>query len=208
MITALDYAEKAVNAQSAAIAVENYIKILIQTEKLESAIANANRFIESSQGNERGLELKTIALIKLKNFQDAEKSALKLIKKDPFNTRYLMYFGLIHSSLLNFEKADYYLSRAADRRTPDRLPIYLSLINNSINAEFDKKTSIYMERIFKIFTIHDIRQKIAAIQNETYPVFVISIQEIETRLNLYLEELIRTKKGNADEVLEEGRIDN
>jgi hypothetical protein len=65
-----------------------------------------------------------------------------------------------------------------------------------------------MERIFKIFTIHDIRQKIAAIQNETYPVFVISIQEIETRLNLYLEELIRTKKGNADEVLEEGRIDN
>jgi tetratricopeptide (TPR) repeat protein len=208
MIAALDYAEKAVNAQSADIAVENYIKILIQTEKLESAIANANRFIESSQGNERGLELKTIALIKMENFQDAEKSALKLIKKDPFNTRYLMYFGLIHSSLLNFEKADYYLSRAADRRTPDRLPIYLSLINNSINAGFERKTFTYMERIFKIFTIHDIRQKIAAIQNETYPVFVISIQEIETRLNLYLEELIRAKKGNADEVLEEGRIDN
>jgi protein O-mannosyl-transferase len=190
MDTALKYAEKAVTALSADIAVENLITTLIKVEKLESALANANQYIENRTKNKKGTELKTIVLIKLGYFQKAENSALQLFKKDPFNGKYIMYFGLVHSALANFEKADYYLYKVANRRTLDRLPIYLSLINNSINAGFEEKTKAYIEQMFQMFSIYDIKNTIKSIQDEKYPIFLISFPEIEPQIDLYVEDIL------------------
>jgi tetratricopeptide (TPR) repeat protein len=191
MNTAVVYAEKAVREQSADIALENYIATLINTNQLESALENANRFIKNRAENKKALELKTIALIKLGYFQEAEKTALLLFKKDPFNVNYIMYFGLIHSALQNFGKADYYLSKAADMKTPYRLSIYLSLINCTINADFEKKTKTYMDQMLHLFTFNDIQNKLKTIYNEKYPVFLIEFPEIETRINRYVEEKLK-----------------
>jgi tetratricopeptide (TPR) repeat protein len=201
MDSALMYAEKAINAQSADIAVENYIATLINAGRLEPALENANKFIETRPKNKKGLELKTIALIKLKYLQQAEKSALQLFKRDPFNGKYIMYFGIVHSALENFEKADFYLDRAAIMRSPDRLPIHLSLINNSINAGFEKKTKAYIERMFQMFSIHDIKNTMKNIKDEKYPVFLISIPEIELQIESYIDEILKT--GMTDEKIDE-----
>jgi protein O-mannosyl-transferase len=209
MGTALKYAEKAVSAQSADIAVENLIATLIKVEKLESALANTNQYIKNRPGNEKGIELKTIILIKLGYFQEAEKIALQLFKKEPFNSKYMMYFGLVHSALENFEKADFYLDRAANMRTPDRLPIFLSLINNSINAEFEEKTNAYIEHIFQLFNIHHIKNTLKSIQDEKYPVFLISIPKIELQIELYVDEILKTGMTveKIDETIKAGKND-
>jgi protein O-mannosyl-transferase len=201
MDTALYYAEKAANAMSADIAVENFIVTLIKLDRLESAIINANQYIENRPGKEKGIELKTIALIKLGYFQEAEKYALQIYKNDPFNVKYIMYFGLVHSALENCEKADFYLHRAARMRSPDRLSIYLSLINNSINAGFEEKTKAYIEQIFQLFSIHDIKNTIKNIEDEKHPVFLISIPEIELQIELYIDEILKT--GMTDEKIDE-----
>jgi tetratricopeptide (TPR) repeat protein len=189
--TAFLYAEKAINAQAADIAVENYITTLINADRLEPALENANRFIKNRAENKKALELKTIVLIKLRYFQEADKTALLLFKKDPFNVNYTMYFGLVHSALQNFEKADYYLRRAGSMKTPDRLSIYLSLISCAINAGFEEKTKTYLDQMFQLFSLHDIKNKLKAIHNEKYPVFLIKTPEVETQIDLYVDEILK-----------------
>lgn len=179
-------AEKAVNAYPEDMAVVNYIDILIRANRLDTALLSAERYIQKKPDEMKGYEFKTIVLIKQDQFQKAEESALKLIKREPFNIKYITYFGLVHSGLGHYAKADFYLKKAFGGKSPDRLSIYLALIGNSIRAGDEEKTAVYTERLFERFTIHAIDKKLKSIQDETYPLFSLPVQKIEKQCKAYL----------------------
>ena len=202
IVSARLYAEKAVNAYSTNTAILNYISVLFQSDMPEKALQNSERFLKTKPKNEKALEYKTLSLLKLGQADAAGKAALQLIKIAPFRIKNMLYFGLAQSVLHHYRKAEYYLERVAGKRSPDQLFANLALIENSIKAGVEQKINIHVKQLFDRFSIRDIKQGLKAIQNEKYPLFKISVQGVEIRLDDYLKKMIDNGWSNADGTLE------
>jgi tetratricopeptide (TPR) repeat protein len=197
---AVEYAEKAVSALPAHNTVKNYITALIRADNLELAEINANDFIEKHPKNMDALNLKTIVLLKKQRYREAEETALRLVQAEPYNIKYLSYFGIVHLSMKNYTKANYYLSKAAMNRSPYRILIYFSLIENSINAGNSEKTKQYINEMLTHFSIIEIKNKIESIHNNKFPIFPVPSDLAE---NL----IVKTIKKQSETLLIFGKTD-
>ncbi len=198
---ARQYAKKAVEANPKSISYMNYISVLLESDMLDDALYNAEQFLENEPENKDGIEFKTIILIRKGEFEKAEKSALALIKREPFTLKYLIYFGLVQSRLKRYEKAEYYLKKVVDKngKGPEQIALYLTLVDNSIMAGDQKKTDDYLEQLFQQFVVFDIKKALNRMQTEAYPMYLISSPETVNRVRSYLENMAQTISVKTNE---------
>lgn len=199
--TALTYAKKGRLAYPSDIATKKYIVTLSAIGMPGKAALVSEQYLKKWPQDENILEIKTISALQLKEYQVAADTALRLMKKEPFNLRYMMLFGLSHSGLKQFKKADYYLEKVASAKTYDQLSTYLALIDNSNKAGFHDKTRRYMKRLFLSFSIHDILHRIETISDEKHSIFGISHSSIMELAGSYVDNAMDIKREKLDENL-------
>ncbi|MBF0211709.1 MAG: hypothetical protein HQK68_12590, partial [Desulfamplus sp.] len=152
---AIEYSRKAINAVPKYDMIINYIIVLLEDDRIDLAKQETENLLIDTPDHTTALNLKTLIAIKLRNFQQAYDTALKVIKISSYDDKAISYFALSSMFLGKYDKADHYLNKSLNQSNSGLMNIqkYFALIENSIRANDEEKKNLYLAQLIERFNI-------------------------------------------------------
>jgi tetratricopeptide (TPR) repeat protein len=189
------YSKKALESIGSDDMLLNYITTLVEADQVPTAGRLIRKLLQSKSGTARELNVNSIILLKLKQYEGAYKNGLKTIRKYPFHPDANLYFGLASMFSGRYVKAAHYLNRALSLGSSLPLQIHLALFENSVRSTDIHKQDLYLAQIMKNFSMARIKQVLYSIKKEQYPVFNLSVDSLVNRFSKRMKSLWSLSRG-------------
>lgn len=188
--TALEYAQKAVNEKNGVHIVYNYIEALVFANDIERAEQSINQYVEDGPPKIKGLNLKTIILLKLEKYGAAYENARKAMQQDPLNQDAILYFGYACLVTHHHDKAAHYLKKALKLQPAHELFIRLCLLQNSLNQKDKAAIASSADDLIKAYPPSLMQDFLTDMEKKAYPVIPIDVKVMAGCINQRMTEKI------------------
>ncbi|MBC8463557.1 MAG: tetratricopeptide repeat protein [Deltaproteobacteria bacterium] len=134
----------------------NMVLALINTNQLNEALRNIDYLISKNPHQEEYLNIGGFILIKKKQYAAAVPYLRKALRLAPSHRGVLANLGFTFSRLGKHKKAEWFLKLAHQANPKDPI-ILLTLLENSLRGGNRSEVDRYLERLFKLVSIEDVR---------------------------------------------------
>ena len=156
--------KKALDFQPGNLKIRNdLISPLVMMGKWKQALENANFIISRQKGNENYYNIKGFILLWQKKYKKALVYFKKALALSPNRNDILLNAGVAFSRTGNYNAAERILEKVL-KNSHENIMVFFSLIENSIRADKPADAEKYTKRLFTLFKIQTIENKLKGLQ--------------------------------------------